>query len=159
MGKMVRFMLCMGFPGGSEVKESACSAEDLGSIPVLGASPGEGNGNPLQYSCLENPMDGGAWWATVHGDTKSQTRLSEFTFFHFCVIYALPQFEKIKTINTKKKGKKIHVEALSSKETHSASGELDMTSGSVPRGPDPLWAQNLLRTRGDGGGRLLAAGL
>ena len=75
------------------------------------------------------------------------------------VLYTLPQFEKIKTINTKKKGKKIHVETLSSKETHSASGELDMTSGSVSRGPDPLWAQNLLRTRGDGGGRLLAAGL
>ena len=73
MGKMVRFMLCMGFPGGSEVKESAYNAGDLGSIPVLGTSPGEGNGNPLQYSCLENPMDGGGWWATVHGVTKSQT--------------------------------------------------------------------------------------
>ena len=68
-----------GFPGGSEVKESACSAGDLGSIPGLGKSPGEGNGNPLQYSCLENPMDGGAWWATVHGVAKSQTRLSDFT--------------------------------------------------------------------------------
>ena len=107
MGKMVRFMLCMGFPGGSEVTESACSAGDLGSIPVLGTSPGEGNGNPLQYSCLENPMDGGPWWATVHGVTKSQTQLSDFTFtfFHFRVIYALPQFEKIKPINTKKKRK------------------------------------------------------
>ena len=46
----------------------------------LGRSPGEGNGNPLQYSCLENPMDGGAWWAPVHGVAKSQTRLSDFTF-------------------------------------------------------------------------------
>ena len=70
----------MGFPGGSEVKASACNAGDLGSIPGLGRSPGEGNGNPLQYSCLENPMDGGAWWATVHGVTKSWTRLSNFTF-------------------------------------------------------------------------------
>ena len=51
-----------GFPGGSEFKASACNAEDLGSIPGSGRSPGEGNGNPLQYSCLENPMDGGAWW-------------------------------------------------------------------------------------------------
>ena len=62
-----------GFPGGSEVKTSACNAGDLGSIPGLGKSPGEGNGNPLQYSCLKNPMYGGAFWATVHGVTKSQT--------------------------------------------------------------------------------------
>ena len=51
----------LGFPGGSEVKVSACNAGDLGSVPGLGRSPGEGNGNPLQCSCLENPMDGGAW--------------------------------------------------------------------------------------------------
>ena len=69
----------MGFPGGSEVKASACNAGDLGLIPGSGRSPGEGNGSPLQYSCLENPMDGGAWWATVHGVTKSRTRLSDFT--------------------------------------------------------------------------------
>ena len=56
------------------------SAGDLGLIPGLGRAPGEGNGNPLQYSCLENPMDGGAWWAAVHGVTKSRTRLSDFTF-------------------------------------------------------------------------------
>ena len=55
------------FPGGSEVKVSACNAGDLGWILGSGRSSGEGNGNPLQYSCLENPMDGGAWWATVHG--------------------------------------------------------------------------------------------
>ena len=67
-----------GFPGGSEVKESACNVGDLGSIPRSGRSPGEGNGNPLQYSCLENPMNGGAWWATVHGVTKSRTQLSDF---------------------------------------------------------------------------------
>ena len=58
--------------GGSEVKASAWVG-DLGSIPGSGSSPGEGNGNPLQYSCLENPMDGGAWWATVHGVAKSRT--------------------------------------------------------------------------------------
>ena len=62
------------FPGGSEVKASACNVGDLGSIPGSGRSPGEGNGNPLQYSCLENPMDGGAWWATVHLVAKSWTR-------------------------------------------------------------------------------------
>ena len=56
------------------------AVRDLGSIPGSGRSTGEGNGNPLQYSCLENPMDGGAWWATVHGVAKSRTRLSDFTF-------------------------------------------------------------------------------
>ena len=61
----------MGFPGVSDGKESTCNAEDLGSIRRLGRSPGEGNGNPFQYSCLENPMDRGAWRATVHGAAKS----------------------------------------------------------------------------------------
>ena len=60
-----------GFPGGTEVKASACNVGDLGSIPGSGRSLREGNGNPLQYSCLEKPMDGGAWLATVHGVTKS----------------------------------------------------------------------------------------
>ena len=59
------------FPSGSEGKESACNMGDLGSIPGSGRSPGEGNGNLLQYSCLENPMDGGAWWAPIHGVAKS----------------------------------------------------------------------------------------
>ena len=59
--------------GGSDGKESTCNAGDLGSISGSGRSPGEGNGNPLQYSCLENPMDKGAWWAIVPGVTKSQT--------------------------------------------------------------------------------------
>ena len=63
----------MGFPGGSDGKESACSAGDLGSIPGLGRSPGEGNGNPVQYSCLVNSMDRGAWWATDHGVAESRT--------------------------------------------------------------------------------------
>ena len=61
------------FPGGSDGKDSACTAGDLSSIPRSGRSPGEGNGNPLHYSCLKNPMDRGAWWATVHGVAKSRT--------------------------------------------------------------------------------------
>ena len=61
------------------VKASACNVGDLGSIPGWGRSSGEGNGNPLQYSCLENSMDGGAWWATVHGVIKGWTRLSDLT--------------------------------------------------------------------------------
>ena len=72
----------MGFPGGSDGKLSACNAGDLGSIPGSGRSPGEGNGNPLQYSCLENSMDRGVWWATVHRVAKSQTRLSNFTLIY-----------------------------------------------------------------------------
>ena len=89
----------MGFPAGSASKDSPCNVGDLGLIPGLGRSPGEGkgyplqysdlenstvHGTPLQYSCLENPMDGGAWEAAVHGVAKSRTRLSKFTFtFHF----------------------------------------------------------------------------
>ena len=65
------------FPGGSVGKESACSVGDLGSSPGLGRSSGEGNGNLLQYSCLENSTDRGAWWATIHEVTKSWTRLSD----------------------------------------------------------------------------------
>ena len=61
------------FPGGSDGKESACNAGDPGLIPGSGRASGEGNGNPLQYSCLENPMDGGAWRATVHGIVESDT--------------------------------------------------------------------------------------
>ena len=64
-------MTYMGFPGGPEFKASACNAGDLGSIPGLGRYRGEGNSNPLQHSCLENPMDRGAWWATIHGVAKS----------------------------------------------------------------------------------------
>ena len=61
-------------------KESACNVGDLGSIPGSGRSPGEGNGSPLQYSCMENPMDGGAWQATVHEVPKSWARRNDFTF-------------------------------------------------------------------------------
>ena len=70
-----------GFPDGSDGKASACSAGDPGSTPGLGRSLGEGNGNPLQYSCLENPTDGGVWQSTVHGVTKSRTWLSDFIHF------------------------------------------------------------------------------
>ena len=76
----------MGFPGGSDSKESACNAGDPGSIPGVGRSPGEGNGKPLEYSSLENPMDSGAWWATIRAVTKSRTRLSKEHFhFHFMI--------------------------------------------------------------------------
>ena len=71
-------ILLPGFPGGSVGKESACNAGDTGdmcSIPGSGRSPREGHGNPLQYSCLENLMDRGGWWATVHEVAKSRTRL------------------------------------------------------------------------------------
>ena len=75
--------VCWGlqdFPGGSDGKASVYNLGDLGFIPGSGRSPGEGNGKPLQYYCLENPMDRGAWQATVHGVAKSWTRLSDFTF-------------------------------------------------------------------------------
>ena len=75
-------LLCMFynihyFPGGSDGKAFACNAGDPGSIPGSRRFPGEGNGNPLQYSCLENLMDREAWWATFHGVTKSRTQLSD----------------------------------------------------------------------------------
>ena len=70
------------FSGGSDGKVSAHNEGDPGLIPGLERPPGEGNGNPLQYSCLENSMDGGAWWATVHGVTKSWTRLRDLTSLH-----------------------------------------------------------------------------
>ena len=73
----------MGFPGVSDDKESACGVGDQDSIPGLGRSPKEGNGNSLQYSCLENPMGGGAWQATVHGVAMSRTRLNNFTLYTF----------------------------------------------------------------------------
>ena len=67
----------MSSPGGSAIKEYTSNAWDVGSIPGLGRSPGEGNGHPLQYSCLENSMDRENWWATVHGVAKSGTWLSD----------------------------------------------------------------------------------
>ena len=67
-------MYIYGFPGGSVVKNLSANAGDPGLILGSGRSPEEGNGNPLQYSCLENPMDRGAWWVTVHGVTKESNR-------------------------------------------------------------------------------------
>ena len=82
--ELARFMYHKGFPGDSVVKNLPVNAGQLGLIPGSGRPPGGGNGHPLQYSCLENPMDGGAWWASVHGVAKNWTRLSDFTFtFHF----------------------------------------------------------------------------
>ena len=72
----VKYSIEWGFPGGSASKESTCSADDLGSIPWSGRSCGEEKGNPLHYSCLENPMDLGGWLATVHEVVKSHTQLS-----------------------------------------------------------------------------------
>ena len=74
--ELVTVIITVGFLGGSVVKNPPVNAGDVGSVPGEGRSPGGGNGNPLQYSCLENPMDRGAWRATVHGVTKSWTHLS-----------------------------------------------------------------------------------
>ena len=84
------------FPAGSDGKASAYSLGDPGLIPGWGRSPGEGNGTLLQYSCLENPMDGGAWWAAVHGFTKSRTWLNDFTFFLVFLLhmYLSPSVER-----------------------------------------------------------------
>ena len=71
--KSIDFQFVQGFAGGSDGKESAYSAGDLGLIPGSGRSPGEGGGNPLQSSCLYNPMDRGAWWATAYGVAQSRT--------------------------------------------------------------------------------------
>ena len=87
-------LLITDFPGGSNGKASACNVGDQGSIPGMGRSSGEGNGNPLQYPCLENPRDRRAWYATVHGVSKSRTRLSDFThsLTHSLIIGGLPRW-------------------------------------------------------------------
>ena len=77
----------LGFPGNSVSKESACNAENLGLIPGSGRPPGEKNANPLQYSCLENPMDRGDWQVIVHGGLKSQTQLSDSVLYSFYDIH------------------------------------------------------------------------
>ena len=82
-----------GFPGGSVVKNPPANAGDVGSVPGLGRSPGEGNGNPLQYSCLGNPMDKGAWRATVHGVTKESDILN-YTAVDIFVLKVFSVFHK-----------------------------------------------------------------
>ena len=77
MTKSLHLEIFLCFPGGSDGNKSAGNAEDQGSVPVLGRSPGEENDYPLQYSCLEHSMDRGAWWAIVHGVAKSQTQMSD----------------------------------------------------------------------------------
>ena len=80
--------LWWGFPGGSDGKEPTCNVGDLGSIPGLGRSPAGGHGNPLQYSCLENPMDRGAWRATVHGVTKESDTTERLNTRHSDCVYS-----------------------------------------------------------------------
>ena len=75
--ELLDHMIVLGFPGGSDGKRICLQCWKPGLIPGLGSSPGEGNSNPLQYSCLENPTDRGTWWATVHGLTKNWTGLSD----------------------------------------------------------------------------------
>ena len=88
MGRIsvIRSVSGWGFPGGLLVKNPPDNAGDTGSIPLLGRSVGEGNGNPLQYSSLGNPMDRGAWWATVHGLAKESDRLNN----NNCIRRAVP---------------------------------------------------------------------
>ena len=82
------FIWLLMLPGGSDGKECACSAGDLGLVLGLGRSPGEGNGNPLQYSCLENSMDRGAWWGHKESDTTEQlTMLSNIFCFYWIFIF------------------------------------------------------------------------
>ena len=112
-----------GFPSGSDAKASVCNAGDPGLIPGLGRAPGEGDGSPLQYSCLENPMDRGTRNATVHGVAKSRARLRDFTFVYYSphsqtcrhrglpysqqtCIYCLMQMSLYKAISNNRKRRK-----------------------------------------------------
>ena len=85
---VIHTVTSLGFPDSSNGKESACNGRDLGLIPGLGRSPGEGHGNALQYSHLENSMGRGAWRAPVYGVTKSQTQLSDY-YFHFYFLHTV----------------------------------------------------------------------
>ena len=85
--KSIQLTRYQGFPGGSGGKESTCNAGDLGSIPGSGRSSGDGNGYPLQYSCLENPMDREAWWATIHRVANSGTRLKWLSLHTWLIIF------------------------------------------------------------------------
>ena len=85
LSSLALVQMLYGFSGGSDSRESACNVGDLGSTPGWGRSPGEGNGYPLQYSCMKNPMDRGAWRATVHGVAESETtEATEHKCLHIC---------------------------------------------------------------------------
>jgi len=92
LGKMMMLLQLIDFPNGSVVKNPSANAEVVGSIPGLRWFPEEGNGNPLQYSCLGNPMHRGAWWATVHRVAKTRTLLSEKLTHVFCSILLAKYF-------------------------------------------------------------------
>ena len=102
----VIYLFLISFPGGSDSEESAFNTVEPGLISGSGRSPGEGNGNPLQYSCLENSIGRGIWWATVHGVAKSWTRLSNQTFtfrellYNIVLISAVQQHESAVSIHT-----------------------------------------------------------
>ena len=85
----IKAYLDVGFPFGSDGKESFCNTGDWGSIPGSGRSPGDRKGYPLQYSCLENPMGRGAWWVTAHGATKNRTWLSNGMLLAFMLYFFL----------------------------------------------------------------------
>ena len=96
----INCIFILGFAGGSDGKESACNAGDLDLTPGSGRVPGEGNGYPLKYSCLENPMDRGAWQVTVHGVAKSWTILSDFhSLLH---LYLNPSYHFVRKVHTVK---------------------------------------------------------
>ena len=98
-------------PGGSDSKAPACNAGDPGLIPRSERSPGEGNGNPLQYSCLENSMDGGVWWAAVYWVAKSQTRLCDFTFLSLSS--AIPAYKYLRICTACRISPRQHCQTLS----------------------------------------------
>ena len=104
---MLHFPSGKGLP--SDHKASAYNAGDPGSIPGSGRSSGEGNANPLQSSCLENPLDRGAWWATVHGVAKSWTRLRDFTF---TFMLGFPDGSVVKNLSAKQESQETQVQSL-----------------------------------------------
>ena len=133
-----RVVVCksLSFPGGSEVKASATNIGDLGSIPGSGRSPGERNGNPLQYSCLENPMDWGAWLAAVHGVTKSRTRLSDFTYLFKSMVFCYSSLNGLKlTSKCRETLKNFCLARKKSKRTRLTDSQVNIRSDTLMRLP------------------------